>query len=144
MSIFSKTVGKLFGNKYEKDMKSVEPFVERIKEEYKKVVSLTNDELRGRTLSLKENILAGIKNEEAEIVSLREKAEKEEDVLKMQSIYDTIDKKDEEILEKLQTILDKYLPEAFAVMKETARRFKENETIEVTATDFDRDLAAVY
>ncbi|MBE9511790.1 MAG: preprotein translocase subunit SecA, partial [Bacteroidetes bacterium] len=144
MNIFSKTVGKVFGNKYEKDMKSVEPFVEIIKEEYKKVVSLTNDELRDRTLKLKENILAGIKNEEAEIKSLREKAEKEEDVLKMQSIYDTIDKKDEEILEKLQIILDKYLPEAFAVMKDTARRFKENETIEVTATDFDRDLAAVY
>ena len=144
MNIFIKTVGKMFGNKYEKDMKSVEPFVEKIKEEYKKVVSLTNDELRDRTLTLKENILAGIKNEEAEIESLREKAEKEEDVLKMQSIYDTIDKKDEEILEKLQTILDKYLPEAFAVMKDTARRFKENETIEVTATDFDRDLAAVH
>ena len=134
----------MFGNKYEKDMKSVEPFVEIIKEEYKKVVPLTNDELRDRTLKLKENILAGIKNEEAEIESLREKAEKEEDVLKIQSIYDTIDKKDEEILKKLQTILDEYLPEAFAVMKDTARRFKENETIEVTATDFDRDLAAVY
>jgi len=142
MSIFSKTVGKIFGNKYEKDMKSVEPFVEKIKEEYKKVVSLSNDELRDRTIKLRENILAGIKSEKAEIESLREKAEKEEDVLKMQSIYDTIDKKDEEILDKLQTILDKHLPEAFAVMKDTARRFKENETIEVTATDFDRDLAA--
>ena len=144
MNIISKTVGKIFGNKYEKDMKSVEPFVEKIKEEYKKIVSLSNDELRGRTLKLRENILAGIKSEEDEIESLREKAEKEKDVLKMQGIYDTIDKKDEEILEKLQTILDKYLPEAFAVMKDTARRFKENETIEVTATDFDKDLAAVY
>ena len=144
MNIFSKTVGKMFGNKYERDMKSVEPFVEKINEEYKKVVPLTNDELRDRTIKLRENILAGIKSEEAEIESLREKAEKEEDVLKMQNIYDTIDKKDEEILEKLQIILDKYLPEAFAVMKDTARRFKENETIEVTATDFDRDLAAVY
>jgi len=101
---FSKTVGKIFGNKYEKDMKSVEPFVEKIKEEYKKVVSLSNDELRDRTIKLRENILAGIKSEKAEIESLREKAEKEEDVLKMQSIYDTIDKKDEEILDKLQTI----------------------------------------
>jgi preprotein translocase subunit SecA len=69
MNIFIKTLRKIFGDKYEKDMKSVEPFIEKIKEEYKKVVSLTNDELRDRTLKLKENILAEIKNEEAEIES---------------------------------------------------------------------------
>lgn len=142
MSIFSKTIGRVFGSKYEKDLKSVEPYVEKIKEEYKKVVSLTNDELRERTLRLKESILKGINDEEAEIISLREKAETEEDIVEKENIYETIDKKEEEILEKLQDILDEHLPEAFAVMNDTARRFKENDTIEVTATDFDRNLAA--
>jgi len=123
-------------------MKEIDPHVILIHNEYEKLQGLTNDQLRDKTADLKKNILTGISNDEDEIRQLREKAEKEEDVYLKEEIYNNIDKLEKNIEEKLEVILDEHLPVAFAIVKETARRFKENDVLEVTAHQYDRDLAA--
>ncbi len=142
MSVLNKVLGVFLGNKYERDLKEMSPFADKVIEEHEKLSSISNDELRSLTIKLKQRVMDSIKEEEEQIASLKEKAAAEEDVIAKESIYDEIDKIEEKIDSKLETYLDELLPEAFAVMKETARRFKENEQLEVTATDFDRDLAA--
>ena len=142
MSFINKLLGLFLGNKNVRDMKEIDPHVMLIHKEFEKLQGLTNDELRDKTADLKNTILAGIADNGEEIKQLREKAEKEEDVYLKEEIYDTIDKLEKNIEEKLEGILDENLPVAFAIVKETARRFKENSVIEVTARQFDRDLAA--
>ncbi len=142
MSIINKVLGAFLGNKYERDMKEIEPYVGRIHKEFNQLQGLTNDQLRDKTAELKSDILKGIADDEAEIKILKEKAEKEEDVYAKEDIYNEIDKHEKRIEEKLEEILDECLPRGFAIVKETARRFKENSEIEVTARQYDRDLAA--
>jgi len=142
MSFINKVLGLFLGNKNERDMKEIDPHVILIHNEYEKLQGLTNDQLRDKTADLKKNILTGISNDEDEIRQLREKAEKEEDVYLKEEIYNNIDKLEKNIEEKLEVILDEHLPVAFAIVKETARRFKENDVLEVTAHQYDRDLAA--
>ena len=142
MSVINKVLGLFLGNKYERDMKEISPHVMLVHEEFEKLQVLTNDELRDKTADLKNKILAGIAKDEDEIRQLRENAEKEEDVYIKEDIYNNIDKLEKSIEEKLEGILDEHLPAAFAVVKETARRFKENSVLEVTARQYDRDLAA--
>jgi preprotein translocase subunit SecA len=142
MSIVNKVLGLFLGNKYERDMKEINPHVELVHEEFSKVQSLTNDQLRDKTAELRSEIRKNIAADENEIQQLREKAEKEEDVYLKEEIYNHIDKLEKQIEEKLEDILDKCLPVAFAIVKETARRFKQNSTLEVTARQYDRDLAA--
>lgn len=142
MSFINKVLGLFLGNKNERDMKEIDPHVILIHDEFEKLSGLTHDELRDKTADLKNKILAGIAKEEEEIKMLRENAEKEEDVYIKEEIYNNIDKLEKKIEEKLEGILDECLPEAFAIIKETAKRFKENSVIEVTARQFDRDLAA--
>jgi len=142
MSVINKILGLFLGNKYERDMKEISPYVEKTHIEFGKLQNLSNDQLRDRTLEIKKRILDYIKEDEEEIVSLREKAETEEDVYKKEEFYNEVDKIEKRITEKLEIILDQYVPEAFAVVKETARRFKENDVLEVTARQYDRDLAA--
>ncbi|MFN8241090.1 MAG: preprotein translocase subunit SecA [Bacteroidales bacterium] len=142
MSIVNKVLGMFLGNKYERDMKEVNPYVDLVHQEYSKLVNLTNDQLRDKTAEIKKNILAGISEDVEAVNKLRETAEKEEDVYQKEEIYNKIDKLEKSIEEKLEGILDKQLPAAFAIVKETARRFKENSVLEVTARQYDRDLAA--
>jgi preprotein translocase subunit SecA len=142
MSVLNKVLGLFLGNKYERDMKEIDPYVILIHKEFDKLQVLTNDELRDKTADLKNKILAGIAENLEEIKQLRDKAEKEEDVYIKEEIYNTIDKLEKNIEQKLESILDEHLPAAFAIVKETARRFKENSIIEVTAQQYDRDLAA--
>jgi len=143
MSAISGVLGKIFGKKYEKDLRELTPYVQKINVESEKIKTLSNDELRKRSGELKELIRNSTSEEEKEIARLKEQVDKEDtDVVEKEKIYNTIDKLEEKINEKLAVVLDEELPVAFAIMKDTAHRFVENETIEVTATQFDRDLAA--
>jgi len=142
MSIINNVLGLFLGNKYERDIKEISPYVEKIHAEYGKVQNLTNDQLRDTTLEMKKEIASFIAEDEAEIKSLKEKAEKEEDVDRKEEYYNEADKIEKRIDDKLEKKLDELVPLSFAIMKETARRFKENATIEVTACQHDRDLAA--
>lgn len=142
MSVANKLLGLFLGNKYERDLKEINPSVELIHEEFGKLQGLSNDELRAKTKVLKKDILNGIAEDEEKIKFLKEKADKEEDVYEKEEIYNQVDKLEKFIEEKLEGILDDHLPLAFAIVKETAARFKKNSVLEVTAQQYDRDLAA--
>jgi preprotein translocase subunit SecA len=142
MSVINKVLGLFLGNKYERDMKEISPFVDQINEEYEKLANLTNDELREKTSILKSEIGKEIEPDENEIRTLKSKAETEEDVYRKEELYNQIDKLEKGIDEKLEKKLDQLVPRAFAIVKETAKRFKENSVLEVTAEQYDRDLAA--
>jgi preprotein translocase subunit SecA len=137
-----KFLSKLFGSKSERDVKGVQPLVNKIKEEYEKLSSLTHDELRGKTADFKQRISDYLQDIDNEINGLKTEAEATEDMELKTSTYDKIDKSTKDRDKKLEEVLLEILPEAFAVVKETARRFTENKEIEVTATQFDRDIAA--
>jgi preprotein translocase subunit SecA len=142
MSIINNILSLFLGNKYDRDMKEINPFVEKTHVEFEKLQSITNDELRNRTVELKKEILDSFSDDESQIRSLKEKAEVEDDVDKKEEYYNDIDKIEKSIVEKLETKLDECVPRAFAIVKETARRFKQNEVLEVTALQYDKDLAA--
>lgn len=139
---FNDVLKKLFGNKSDRDMKELLPIVGQVNAEWEKIKGLSHDELREVANGLKAKIRAHIREEEEEIVALKNRVEEEKpSIEEREEIYNRIDKLEEEIDRKVEEILTELLPVAFAVMKDTARRFKENEEIEVTATQFDRDLA---
>ena len=136
-------ITKLFGNKYAKDIKSIEPIVKQIHVEHEKITAISNDELRSKTIELKAKIEESIFSEKEEITSLKSKAdEKGIGIDEKEEIYNKIDEIEKSIVEKTGVTLNEILPTAFAVVKETATRFSNNNTITVSATDFDRDLAA--
>ncbi|HOO99693.1 MAG TPA: preprotein translocase subunit SecA [Bacteroidales bacterium] len=143
MSIINNILGLFLGNKYERDIKEISPYVEKTHAEYEKLQGLTNDELREKTNELRKEIKAFISADEEEIRALKSKADLEEDVNLKEEFYNEADKQEKKIEEKLEKILDECLPRAFAIVKETARRFKENDTLEVSALQYDRDLAAI-
>ncbi len=117
MSIVNKVLGLFLGNKYERDLSEVEPFVGKIREESVKLGSISNDQLRDLTVTLKKEITGSFSLEEDEIRTLKTTAENEEDVNAKEEIYNRIDKIDKEILEKLEKKLDEVLPRAFAISK---------------------------
>ena len=137
-------ISKLFGSKSERDVKGVQPIVEKIKEEYAKLDGISNDELRDRTIAFKQTISEGLTAIDAEIQEIKDRIESNPDldVSEKVELYRQADKLEKDRNKELEVILMDILPQAFAVVKETARRFKENKTIEVTASQFDRDLAA--
>ncbi|MGN0003083.1 MAG: preprotein translocase subunit SecA [Sphingobacterium composti] len=138
-----KFLSKLFGSKSERDIKSIQPIVEKIKGEYSKLTNLSHDELRAKTIEFKSRIQEYLKEIDAEISELKGKADDQSvDISEKTEVYEKIDKLKKDRDKKLEEVLADILPEAFAVVKETARRFTENEVVEVTATDFDRELAA--
>lgn len=139
-----KGFSKLFGNKSDRDIKDILPRIEKINAHYASYNSLSNDELRAKTAEFKSRIADYLSDNEAEIGSLKKRVETEldMDLHEKEAIYDKLDKLKKERNEKLEVVLDEILEEAFAVVKETARRFKENDTLVAQATDFDRDLAA--
>jgi preprotein translocase subunit SecA len=135
---------KLFGSKSERDVKALLPIVEKIKAEFAKLDGISNDELRAKTISFKETIVEGLSGIDSEIQAIKDRTETEldMDVSEKVDLYTQLDKLEKDRNKELEEILKNILPEAFAVVKETARRFAGNKTIEVTATQFDRDLAA--
>jgi len=135
---------KLFGNKADKDMKEVAPHVEKVHLEYEKIKQLSNDELRAKTAEFRTLLIDAVKDEEEQIQQLKDRIESEYDmpIDDKQKIYTEIEKLEKRVYEITQEKLAEIQPAAFAVVKDTARRFKENEQIEVTATDFDKELAA--
>ena len=141
--ILSKAVEKILGNKSDRDIKSVMPIVEKTKAEFEKLSGLSNDQLRAKTTGFKAKLNEAIKAERDEIEKIREQISSTPnmDVMEKEGLYEQIDKIEEGITEKLEGVLNEILPEAFAVVKETARRFTENETLRVSATDFDKELA---
>ena len=139
---FIEIISKMFGNKASRDMREIQPWVQKIKEVYPSISSLSNDELRARTVALKERIKEATAEERKKIEELKASVEQTE-LEKREEIFNRIDKLEKEILDKNEVVLDEILPEAFAIVKDTARRFTENETVEVTATDFDRKLATM-
>ena len=133
---------KIFGTKFDRDVKKYTPIVEQVLKYYDEYNSLSNDQLRNKTHEFKARIedhLAGIKTD---IQALHDDAKAEPDFGVKEQLFNEIDEMIKEKDQHLEDILNEILPEAFAVVKETARRFKDNELLEVTATDFDRDLAA--
>ncbi len=136
-------LGKIFGSKSERDVKQLQPILEQIKAEYAKLGSLSHDELREKTNIFKSRIREALAGIDQQIAELKAQAESTDiAVQEKTSLYDRVDKLVKERDKELEKVLMDILPEAFAVVRETARRFTENETIEVTATDYDRDLAA--
>ena len=137
-------LSKLFGSKSQRDLKEVNPFLKATLEVYPAIKELTNDQLRAKTIEFKSRIQDKIKEEEEELASLRKRIEDEYDmpVDEKEQIYKRIDDLEKASYDKTQDILNEILPEAFAVVKETARRFAENDEVIVTANDHDRDLSA--
>ena len=134
---------KVFGTKSEKDVRNLEAKVEEINSLYVSFAALSGDQLRERSAKLKEKILEPVKSQREKIDTLKKSIElsPEMDVDSKEQLYKEIDEIEKEITAKLDESLNEHLVEAFAVLKETARRFKENEEIEVTANDADRELA---
>lgn len=141
MTFITKILGKILGNKSERDIKEVAPIIEKIKTEYNRIIQLSNDDLRVESDRLKNIITERIKPENDEIAQLKKEVE-EAEIQDSEKIYEKIDKLEEQISEKIEEVLNEILPAAFALVKETAKRFFDNENVEVTANDFDRDLAA--
>jgi preprotein translocase subunit SecA len=142
MDIINKMLGLFLGNKYERDIKEITPYKVEILQEYAKLQNLSNDQLRDLTIVIKQEIHDEIEPDEKEIRSLKDKAETEDDVYRKEEFYNEIDKIEKLIDDKLEKKLDMLVPRAFAIVKETARRFKENSVLEVTARQYDRDLSA--
>ena len=134
---------KLFGNKSTRDMKEIQPHVEKIKQVFESIDALDNDALRAKTQELRDQVQHSVDDLRAEISREKEKVE----TLPLEdreSVFNHIDKLEKEVLDRLETELDKVMYEAFAIMKSTARRFAQNSEVVVTATDFDRTLAATH
>ena len=138
---FNNFLSKLFGNKATRDMKEIVPWVEKVKAAYPAISQLTNDELRAKTKELQQYVRNSAQTQRDKIAELKAKVE-ETELEQRESLFAQIDKLEKEVLECYEKALDEILPQAFAIVKDTARRFSENEFIEVTATDFDRELAA--
>jgi len=141
------TILKTFlGSKTDRDLKELSPIVEKTNQAYQTLQSVSNDELRAKTIEFKAKIASKIKPDEDKIAELKNKIENDNtlSILDKEDIYNQIDQIDKDILVKIEEVLTEIQPEAFAVVKETSRRFAENKTIEVTATQMDRDIAAKH
>ncbi|MDG2041447.1 MAG: preprotein translocase subunit SecA [Bacteroidia bacterium] len=138
-------IQKLFGNKADKDVKGLEPFVGKINTEFSKLQGLSNDELREKTTSFKKQVNDCLSEIDKKIADLKSEINNTSvhEIDKREDAYEQIDSLEEERDEKLEEVLIQILPEAFAVVKETARRFTENDIITASATEYDRDLAAI-
>ena len=137
---FNQILKSLFGDKSSRDMKLIKPLVEKVKAAYPEIQKLTNDELRAKTKEIQAYIQNSAK-QKAQIDELKAKIE-DTPIDEREEIFAKIDKLDKEVLDIYEKALDEVMPVAFSIVKDTARRFAENEETVVTATDFDRELAA--
>ena len=138
---FNQILKSLFGDKSNRDMKLIKPLVEKVKAAYPEIQKLTNDELRAKTKEIQAYIQNSAKEQKAQIDELKAKIE-DTPIDEREEIFAKIDKLDKEVLDIYEKALDEVMPVAFSIVKDTARRFAENEETVVTATDFDRELAA--
>ena len=134
-------ITKLFGNKAQKDMKAIQPIVDQIKAQYEVIDAFSNDELRAHSWALMDKLKAAVVDKKSQIANLKSQIETTP-IEKREKIYNEVDKLEKEIKDKYEEVLNEILPEAYAIVKSTARRFAESETVEVTATEMDRALAA--
>ena len=144
MDFITNIAAKFFGNKSEKDIEEITPIVEKTNAAYSELTSLSNDELRAKTPELRAKIHAHYQDEQKEVDDLKSKTQDNDSlsIADKEAAYARIDELDKVILEKVEEILLEILPESFAVIKETARRFTENESLEVLATENDKRLAS--
>ena len=140
---FNEFMTKLFGNKSQRDLKEITPYVDKIKAVYPSIKALSNDELRAKTDEIKQRIQDYVAEEKAQVEELRKGIEDKE-LEEREAIWAEVDKIEKAITDKMEVVLEQSLPEVFAIMKDTARRFAENEEVVVTANQFDRDLAARF
>ena len=138
---FNKILKSLFGDKSTRDMKLIQPLVEKVKAVSPKIEQLDNDALRARSKEIREQVQATSTEQKARIAELKATIENTP-IDERADIFAQIDKIEKEILDIYEKALNEVMPEVFAIVKETARRFAENEETVVTATDFDRELAA--
>lgn len=133
-------IQKLFGSKSDKDIKDIKPFVDKINAVYPSIEALSHDDLRAKTIEFKARINESVKAEREEIAQLNAQIEEEEGIEQKEALYEQIDALNKKIFETSEETLMEILPEAFAVVKETATRFTNNETIRVSASEYDREL----
>jgi preprotein translocase subunit SecA len=139
---FTDIFRKLFGSKAERDLKQITPILEKIRAVYPEIDKLSDDELRAKSEELKQKIREAIAVDEARIAQIKEELEKDIPLSQKESLATEQDKLVKKIDEEIEKVLNEILPVAFSIVKSTARRFKENESIRVKATAFDRDLCA--
>ena len=137
---------KIFGTKSDKDLKELNPVLHKIQNIYPEIEKLSNDELRLKTIAFKKRIQEEIAEEKARVQEIKDSLEQnfDMDIKEKEALYTEMEELEDGIYHTSENVLNEILPEAFAVMKETARRFKENKEVMVTANDFDRDLAAKF
>ncbi len=140
---FNEFMTKLFGNKSQRDLKEITPYVEKIKAVYPSIQALSNDELRAKVDEIKQRIQDYVADERAKVDQLRAGIEDKE-LEEREAIWAEVDKIEKTITDKMEVVLEEVLPEVFAIMKDTARRFSESSEVVVTANDFDRNLAATH
>ena len=138
---FNNFLKSLFGDKSNRDMKLIQPIVEKVKAAYPEIQKLSNDELRAKTKELQQYVQDSAKEQKQQIAELKAKIENTP-IDEREDIFNQIDKLEKEVLDFYEQALNEVLPTAFSIMKDTARRFAENEDTIVTATDFDRELAS--
>ena len=138
---FNNILSALFGNKSSRDIKKIQPLVEKVKAAYPAVQALSHDELRAKTKELQDYVQHSAADLEKQIADLKSRIDGTP-IDEREPIFTQIDKLEKDVLDKLEVALDEVYPTVFAIVKDTARRFAENEDVVVTATDFDRELAA--
>lgn len=138
---FNKFLKSLFGDKSTRDMKLIQPFVEKVKAEYPNIKALSNDELRAKTKEIQQYVQDAGKEQREQIAELRTQIE-QTPIEEREEIFNKIDKLEKVALDNYEHALNDVMAVAFSIVKDTARRFAENEETVVTATDFDRELAA--
>ncbi|SDL42521.1 protein translocase subunit secA [Salinimicrobium catena] len=142
MSFLNSVLKVFVGDKSKKDIKEIQPIVDKIKELEKEFESLSLDELRARTTTFKNKIQEALKEVNEQIESLNAEADASEDITRKEDIYAEIDSLKDRAYEISEDVLNEILPEAFANLKETAKRFANNEQLKVTASSYDRELSA--
>jgi preprotein translocase subunit SecA len=138
---FIEIITKLFGNKAQKDMRAIQPIVDQIKAQYETIDALSNDDLRAHSWALMDKLQAAVKDRKDRIAELKASIESTP-IEKREKIYNEVDKLEKEIKDRYEEVLNEILPEAYAIVKSTARRFAQSETVIVTATEMDKNLAA--
>jgi len=144
MNLITKAISAVFGTKADKDLKELYPYIQKINDAWSKLQSLSADQLREKTLEFRQFLAKGLSETDSAIKAIHDRIEKEPDmnVSEKENLFTQIDKLELERNKRLEELLIEILPEAFAVVKETARRFASSDGIEVTATEFDKELAA--
>ena len=138
---FNKFLKSLFGDKSSRDMKLIQPIVEKVKAAYPEIQALSNDELRAKTKEIQKYVQESANEQKDKIKELKAQIE-DLPIDKREDIFNEIDKLEKDVLNIYEEVLNEVLPIVFSIVKDTARRFAENEETIVTATDFDRELAA--